>query len=409
MYSVSIETNIHFQINGSVEQLTYRGIYNPSCLFGGLVVAKTFNKNYKESLTMCDKAEKKIRRFYSQSSSLIVVVYWHKGYSEIQISVRFSQTKCKSVLFDPCMYKIFCLYNLCHEYTLKITKNSDISFVNSQMHAVYFTFRKGECVVIQLLSTKSQKGNFFDNAVYLQCFLELSPATSKDTIIEIKGLLKNLPTDKIIESNETKLQALAKETFINIDGLNIPNNFRENDPESLTIKSAEFCSASSSTYCIRNEFGFKVPRYIMNLMQGHAKNVTRKSRILIQFGIHKSIIPVDYKVRLFSTSWIDITVKKNTNNSPYKSITELGEVLTSNLFKNMMSAVWRKGSTNYQYIFMLKVRDNNVSNNMLRKVVLQVVMAHHIRPKCNLLNWNQKDYKRPSKNFIIYGGLLWSS
>ena len=42
-------------------------------------------------------------------------------------------------------------------------------------------------------------------------------------------------------------------------------------------------------------------------------------------------------------------------------------------------------------------------------MVLQLVMAHHIRPKYNLLNWNEEDYKRPSKNYIIFSDLLWSS
>ena len=284
---------------------------------------------------------------------------------------------------------------------LGVTKNSDISFVYSRLHILYFTFRKGECAVIQLLSTNSQKENFFINALHLQCFLELSPATSKDIILEINGLLKNLPADKIMKINETQLQALPKETLINIDRLNIPNFFFIRSPrESLIIRSAELCSASSSTYCIRNEFGFKVPRYIINRMQGHAKNVTRKSRILIQFGIHKSIISVDYKIRLFSMSWVDIIVTKNTNNSPYKSITELGKILTSNPFENLMSAVLRIGSTNYQYVFMLKVKDNNIGKPMLKKVALRLVMFHKIKPKYNLLNWNQEDNK--SKNYIIF-------
>ena len=117
-YSVSIETNIHFQIKGSVEQLTYRGVYNPSCLFGGLVVAERII-NYEESLTVCDNSDEKIRRFYSQSSSFIIVVYWYKGYSEIEISLRLDQTKCKAVQFDPCVYKIFCEYNLCQKYIFR--------------------------------------------------------------------------------------------------------------------------------------------------------------------------------------------------------------------------------------------------------------------------------------------------
>ena len=250
--------------------------------------------------------------------------------------------------------------------------------------------------------------SIFINTLHLQCFLELSSATSKDTIIEINGLLKNLPTDKVMENNKTRLQASAKETFINIDGLNVPYNTRMDDQETLFIKSAEFCSHSSSTYCIRNEFGLKVPRYIIN-HKGHAKSrsMTNKKRILIQFGIHKSIISVDYKVRFFSMSWVDITVTKNSNNPPYKSIRELGKILTFNLFENVMSAVWRKGSANYQYVFMLKVRDNNIGKAMLKKVALRLVMFHKIKPKYDLLKWDQGDNK--SKNYIIFDGLQKSS
>ena len=77
----------------------------------------------------------------------------------------------------------------------------------------------------------------FINTLHLQCFLELSSATSKDTIIEINGLLKNLPTDhKVMENNKTILQASAKETFINIDGLNVPYNTRMDDTETLSYQ-----------------------------------------------------------------------------------------------------------------------------------------------------------------------------
>ena len=48
---------------------------------------------------------------------------------------------------------------------------------------------------------------------------------------------------------------------------------------------------------------------------------------------------------------------------------------------------------------MLKVRDNNIGKAMLKKVALQLVMFHKIKPKNDLLNWDQGDNK--SKNYIF--------
>ena len=47
MYSTFIASSSNFQINGTVEQITYKGIYNPSCHFGGLVITESLEGYYK--------------------------------------------------------------------------------------------------------------------------------------------------------------------------------------------------------------------------------------------------------------------------------------------------------------------------------------------------------------------------
>ena len=94
-----------YQIRGTLENVDYSGHYYPGCPFGGFVVGEYSNEIYDEFFTVCDSTGVKSRSFYSHKSSLTLLLYWYKEYSKINISLNLSQTTCKSVLLDPCLFK----------------------------------------------------------------------------------------------------------------------------------------------------------------------------------------------------------------------------------------------------------------------------------------------------------------
>ena len=151
---------------------------------------------------MCEKSQEKIRRFYSHRSSLILVLYWYKRYSEINISVSLSQTTCRPILFDRCLYNLCCLLNMCQKCVNSVTYHSDKTF-NSGHHILYFNFRKGQCVVMQFQTMSNVEVSFSDEThITKSCHLELRSASSKSLITQISGLLYNYPYDYSTRAEE---------------------------------------------------------------------------------------------------------------------------------------------------------------------------------------------------------------
>ena len=153
------------------------------------------------------------------------------------------------------------------------------------------------------------------------------PATSKDIITQINGQLNNVPYDYIIAAEEMLSQVrLTKDTMRRVNGLIHVTFTQRIVSELIHEHSVEFCSIPSNTNCIRNEFGFKVPRY-NQVGKQHTSNKTKRNQILIQSGTDKSIISLELKFRLFTNNWIDVSVRKNTHNSRYRYLTELSKIL----------------------------------------------------------------------------------
>ncbi len=166
-FIASLHSEHDHQINVTVTHLHYLGTESQTCQYGGFVTGQHFGDRYKESIPLCKVhggTKMSNRHFYSDNSSLLIVVFWYKHYSSINISIMATQTKCKALQICPCAYNYYC-----HPYTLSESCRNYIESVNqanisinrktdyvppeaeSESHFMYFMINLAdeECLVVQ--------------------------------------------------------------------------------------------------------------------------------------------------------------------------------------------------------------------------------------------------------------------
>ena len=111
--SIFIATELEYQINVTAISILTANPYDFNCLYAGIVVGETFTNEYKESKTVCTNNVNSLSdqsfSFYSSNSSLILVMFWYKGYNNINASLKISVTQCKPILIDLCVLHLFCV------------------------------------------------------------------------------------------------------------------------------------------------------------------------------------------------------------------------------------------------------------------------------------------------------------
>ena len=83
------------QIRVTVNRIVSNNLYDYICYLNGLVVTERISDDYTPTNTLCeshDGIKQPSMNFYSQNSSLTLILYWYKGYETINVSVIISQT-----------------------------------------------------------------------------------------------------------------------------------------------------------------------------------------------------------------------------------------------------------------------------------------------------------------------------
>ena len=183
---------IHFQaksgnqVNVSVSHVKYVGEESLECKYAGLVAVEELPNEYKESTTLCSDhaaSRRQSRNFYSQNSSLTLVLYWYETYSKINATLNISQSPCKTVWLDDCMVTSLCNpfitnHDECNNYLRKIARfsNATLRFELGFMARFYFSLPNEECIVIQIFHENAKLTSGFpeiDN--HQSCHVNLGP------------------------------------------------------------------------------------------------------------------------------------------------------------------------------------------------------------------------------------------
>ncbi len=160
-----------FQVNLTVTGWYFTGMESVTCQFGGIVIAEGLADTFNEIVVLCDQNDiygGLNRSFYSHNSSLLIVGFWYKYYSDIQVELTLSPTKCVGVqishrtFFSLCEYPIDKLH--CQSYLNKITKDSDLFLTyNRKTHKhcqILYSLPADSCFVLQYLRNHSHPNVF---------------------------------------------------------------------------------------------------------------------------------------------------------------------------------------------------------------------------------------------------------
>ena len=182
-----IQSNTHYEINITVMQLNVSKGYPTLCPFGGVAVEEQLSMNYKELLMLCTH---QIRSVYSSNSSLLLTVYWYRGHSQTNVSLFFSEMKCKPVQIDSCVFDAYCPSNPteCQQYLKEVMINSNIKLSFQEKSLLKFDIKEGQCSVL-LISNWQQVG--FRDVIREDpwCTVILIPESGVSHVSDIRFLL----------------------------------------------------------------------------------------------------------------------------------------------------------------------------------------------------------------------------
>ena len=351
---ILINTIPIYQIMGTLKHVDYTGFYDPSCLFGGFVVGEYSNEIYDEFFKVCDSTGAKSRSFYSQKSSLILLFYWYKEYSKLNISVILSQTTCKSVLFDPCLFRRECYegFNQCDNYLRNITSNSGVSYTEITPRSLKIYLNNSHCAIIQFATHDIVLPTFF-NHITSKCYVHLFSTPLGTAITKINGIFNKMPTK-------------APEKKYSRD-------------ESLRITKWQLCTQSSKTFCVKDDLGFNMPwaeyRYVN-------PNDISTFKIDIHPSNYELITDAILNFRQFTKSWVNFVLEKLKTDTKM-AFNKMGRTL--NTVNANVSLQYTPNIRAFKCFVTLQV--NNISQQYMDNTFLHVEFRQVIlsNPTSNLL------------------------
>ena len=161
-----VNTEYGFQVNATLTKITSVGSYNPICTLSGVVGGEALKNDYRQTETVCenhDETKNPSRSFYSHNSSLILVLYWYKPYSVINVTVKISKTKCKPVRISVCQSFIYCWQNWkkkqkCQHYLKYVALYSQINISLNYIgeRKISYTQLRETCIVFIIMTNVSR-------------------------------------------------------------------------------------------------------------------------------------------------------------------------------------------------------------------------------------------------------------
>ena len=209
---LEFESSKEFQLNitllrvetDSHSDITFKGLHFTERVNSGYHDIDTLSTNFNHSISPNWS-------YSSRDSSIYIVMYWYKGHSEINASMIISQTKCKDVQIDPCIFARCSLrpdFNpkrkgtKCSQYYDDITASVHFDLIpNLDRRRPHFLFSipKGECINLHIAPKPSHislaiwrilRYSFFQSYFINGCPFILKSSPGKNRIDEVRGILQ---------------------------------------------------------------------------------------------------------------------------------------------------------------------------------------------------------------------------
>ena len=153
-----------YQVNITVLNMSYKStILHLDCRYGGLSFKEGLHGDNYETVPFCENHNSSIqasRSYYSSKFTLTIVFYTYDKYSESNVILHISPTKCKPVPLSIYEVQRNCHVNKykshCSNYFQQITQGTSLSlsipFIEQLQHSqIVFSMSMSECVVLHVV------------------------------------------------------------------------------------------------------------------------------------------------------------------------------------------------------------------------------------------------------------------
>ena len=152
-----------YQVNITVLNMSYKSaILHLDCRYGGLSFKEGLHGNNYENVPFCknhNSSTAASRSYYSKNFTLTIVFYTYDKYSESNVTLQLSPTKCKPVVLSLYEVQSNCLVNEsnshCSKYFEQITQGTSLSlsipFLEQLQHThIVFSMSMSKCLVLHV-------------------------------------------------------------------------------------------------------------------------------------------------------------------------------------------------------------------------------------------------------------------
>ena len=338
---IHVQSESGTQINVTISQMKYQGELYLECDDAGLVAMEELDDENKESATICSdyNTNTQSRNFYSQNSSLRLILYWYKPHSFIEVTLNISQTPCGIAWLDDCKMSSICLpfaenLDTCNAYLGSVSKFSKAKLIYEMNlnDNVHFTVPDGECLVIQVYHGNSYSiiQDFGDTCVVplVPRNMFVSPGRITYTML---GSLHNYAAT-IVCKDELDFLNTADEfcfTHIDLEEIRCEKNIKfptlqpnQNHCYDNHVKFGSGLGSECSNFTLdlgsgfeSTGFGLESDDFIDSI--GHSLFYEKQDiyvYAITKTPIHTNSLEVYTKFYLHTKSWVDITISYTTDN-----------------------------------------------------------------------------------------------
>ncbi len=147
---------VHMNVNSLVIQVNFP---DGDCSLSGIAVGEYTKYGHMMSQCKYHTATSPAVKLYSLNSSLTIVLFWYKSYSQINVSVNMSQVLCKPVVIDLCEFSKSCSSlstQRCTHFINRVTQHVNLVMslrLSGSNVIFYFKGWNDTCIVLSMLNT----------------------------------------------------------------------------------------------------------------------------------------------------------------------------------------------------------------------------------------------------------------
>ncbi len=300
---LGVVTSEGFSINLTIFSFFFTGYSSLECTFGGLLIRNLADENGNHmGLPLCETDLSNRRTFYSQSSSLSVVMYWFEPYITVNATITLSRTKCRGVPIDNCQIINVCesdryyinYAEICHQYLHNLTRfapHLNLTFARKHEHqywpSLQFSLEDTACVVFEFKFHKLPCDEY--DCQVDACTLSLW--TNKSTSQSLSEISLEV-TGSFFPQHSERQKGWVYADCIDVYG---------------PVKKFEFLELNN-----RMQKHSEIETYVdgVELLENYHRKLDIYSSISITSPLQTDIFEIWFQFRFFSKSWFNTVVQQ---------------------------------------------------------------------------------------------------